>query len=208
MAVAGAQGARRAFEDVKAIRIPWRKVLVVTAWVMGVVAAGFVTTNTYAALWQRQLDGQWGRMVAAGSPGEAVPGSPVAKIVIPSLELERVVLEGDDRATLRKAPAHVSGSALPGSLGNAVIRGHRLLWSGPFREIERLDYGSEIHVQTLAGTAVYLVAGVFHVDDDRLDTYAETTLPYLTLITSDPPLRADRLVVVRAVMVEKDGQPV
>ena len=35
-----------------------------------------------------------------------------------------------------------------------------------------------------------------------------TTLPYLTLVTSDPPFRADGSLVVRAALVERNEVPV
>jgi sortase A len=132
-------------------------------------------------------------------------GDPVAKVIIPSLGVEQVVLEGQDRGTLRKGPGHVPGSAMPGEAGNAVIRGHRLLWSGPFRNLDRLNLGAEIHVQTTQGTSVYLVAGMFRQDGERVDLFQDTELPYLTLVTSDPPIRADGTLVVRAIQVEPNG---
>jgi LPXTG-site transpeptidase (sortase) family protein len=195
-------------DDVRVIRFPWRKTLVAVAILFGFIAAGFVVTNTYATLWQQRLEDRWASLVAAGEPVAPAIGAPVAKIVIPRLGLERVVLEGSDRSILRKGPAHIPGSPLPGGEGNAVIRGHRLLWSGPFRDLDKLGLGSEIHVQTLEGTAVYLVAGVFRQEGRRIDMFEQTALPYLTLVTSDPPLRADGTLVVRAAMVERNGVPV
>ena len=58
-------------------------------------------------------------------------GAPVARISIPTWGSSASSLEGGDRATLRKAPGHEPGTALPGAIGNSVIRGHRLLWSAP-----------------------------------------------------------------------------
>jgi sortase A len=195
-------------DDVRVVRFPWRKALVALAVAFAFVASGFVVTNTYSTLWQQRLENEWAELVAAGGTAAPVVGEPVAKIIIPRLGLERVVLEGTDRSTLRKAPAHAPETALPGETGNAVIRGHRLLWSGPFRDIDKLGLGSEIHVQTLDGTALYLVAGIFRQDGRRVDMFEDTTLPYLTLVTSDPPFRADGSLVVRAAMVERDGVPV
>lgn len=192
-------------DDVRVVRFPWRKALLALALVFGFVASGFIVTNTYATLWQQRLEDRWASMVASAVPGEPILGAPIAKIVIPSLGLERVVLEGDDRSLLRRGPGHVPGTPLPGGEGNAVIRGHRLLWSGPFQDIDRLNYGAEIHVQTQTGTAVYLVAGIFQQDSRRVDMFEQTSLPYLTLVTSDPPFRADGTLVVRAAMVERDG---
>lgn len=197
-----------ALDDVRVIRFPTRKAFIVVGLIFGFVAAGFMVTNTYATLWQQSLEDRWETLVTTGSTGPAVVGEPVAKIVIPRLGLERVVLEGSDRSILRKGPAHVPGSPLPGGEGNSVIRGHRLLWSGPFRDLDQLGLGSEIHVQTLDGTAVYLVAGVFRQDARRIDMFQQTSLPYLTLVTSDPPLRADGSLIVRAAMVERNGVPV
>jgi sortase A len=204
------RGARIGLEldDVRVLRFPRRKALVALAVAFGLVAGAFVVTNTYATLWQQRLEDRWARMVATGEAAEAVVGEPVAKIVIPRLGLERVVLEGTERSILRKAPAHAPETAMPGGPGNAVIRGHRLLWSGPFRDLDELGLGSEIHVQTREGTALYLVAGIFRQDGPRIDMFEDTSLPYLTLVTSDPPLRADGTLVVRAAMVERNGVPV
>jgi LPXTG-site transpeptidase (sortase) family protein len=195
-------------EDARLVSIPWRKVALVVGGVLVALVVGFLLTNTYALLWQHRLEDRWARVVADGVTGAPAVGDPVAKIVIPRLGIERVVVEGQDRASLRKAPGHVPGSALPGEPGNAVIRGHRLLWSGPFRDLHTLNLGSEIHVQTAEGTAVYLVAGVFQQDGSRIDLFGDTNLPYLTLVTADPPFRADGTLVVRATMVELNGAPV
>jgi sortase A len=197
-----------AYDDVRVLRFPWKKVLVAVGVSLAVVAAGFLTTNTYATLWQQSLDARWAEMIATGEPIAPVPGRPVAKILIPRLGVEHVVLEGETRDVLRKAPGHVPGTPLPGQQGNAVIRGHRVLWSGPFRDLHLLNLGSEIHVQTVEGTSTYLVAAVFRQDGSRVDMFEETPLPYLTLITSDPPLRADGTLVVRAALIERNGAPV
>lgn len=190
-------------DEARLVRIPWRTIMAAAAGTVVALVVGFLLTNTYATLWQYRLESRWAAVLAEGDAGAPTPGDPVAKILIPRLGVERVVLEGQDRATLRKAPGHVPGSALPGEAGNAVIRGHRLLWSGPFRDLDRLNLGSEIHVQTAEGTAVYLVAGAFRQDANRIDLFEDTTLPYLTLVTSDPPFRADGTLVIRATMVER-----
>lgn len=195
-------------DDVRVLRFPWRKALVVLGIAFGLVAGALVVTNTYSTLAQQGLEERWASMVGSGVEAVPAAGDPIAKIVIPRLGVERVVLEGTDRSVLRRGPAHVPDTAMPGETGNAVIRGHRLLWSGPFRDLDKLGLGSEIHVQTLEGTAVYLVAGIFKQDGNRVDMFEETSLPYLTLVTSDPPFRADGTLVVRAALVERDGVPV
>jgi sortase A len=57
--------------------------------------------------------------------GPIAPGSPVARLVIPRLQIDEIVLEGVDDFTLNAGPGHLPGSAFPGERGNAIISAHR-----------------------------------------------------------------------------------
>ncbi|MCA1727278.1 MAG: class E sortase [Actinobacteria bacterium] len=196
-------------EDTRAFTIPWRRIALSFVLLIAVVAAWFVTTNTYAVLAQQRLADRWTAALGA-APAEAgspAVGEAVARISIPSLGLERVVIEGTSRADLRRAPGHQPGTAMPGRIGNSVIRAHRLLWSGPFRELGEIGFGAPVYVELTDGTvATYLVAGIFHMDPDDPDILStETDRPTLTLVTSDPAFRADRLLVIKAVLPPEDA---
>lgn len=54
-----------------------------------------------------------------------VPGAPVARLLIPRLGLDEIVLEGVDDDALNAGPGHLPGSAYPGDPGNSVISAHR-----------------------------------------------------------------------------------
>lgn len=54
-----------------------------------------------------------------------VTGAPVARLLIPRLDLDEIVLEGVDPDVLNAGPGHLPGSAFPGEAGNAVISAHR-----------------------------------------------------------------------------------
>lgn len=54
-----------------------------------------------------------------------VPGAPVARLLIPRLGLDEIVLEGVDPDVLNAGPGHLPGSAFPGESGNAIISAHR-----------------------------------------------------------------------------------
>lgn len=54
-----------------------------------------------------------------------VIGAPVARLLIPRLGLDEIVLEGVDDFSLNAGPGHVPGSAFPGERGNAVVSAHR-----------------------------------------------------------------------------------
>jgi sortase A len=188
-------------EDTQAFTVPWRTIAISIALVIAVMAAWSVTTNTYAVLGQQRLQDRWADTVARGEALESpVIGQAVARISIPALGIERVVVEGAGHEQLRTAPGHLPDSALPGTIGNSVIRGHRLLWSGPFRRIGELNFGSQILVELADGRVhTFLVSGIFHMLPDDPDIVSsESAGPMITLVTSDPPFRADRVLVVKA----------
>jgi len=191
-------------EDSRAFTVPWRGIAISILVVIAIMAAWSVTTNTYAVLGQQRLQDRWADTIARGVALETAPevGAPVARISIPDLGIERVVVEGSGLGELRTAPGHEPGSALPGSIGNSVIRGHRLLWSGPFRRIGELNFGAPIHVQLADGSVhTYIVAGIFHMRPNDPDIGSgESARPMLTLVTSDPPFRADRVLVIKAIL--------
>ena len=68
------------------------------------------------------------RHTAAAGIRPVVPimnGAPVARLLIPRLRMDEIVLEGVDGDVLNAGPGHLPGSAFPGETGNAVISAHR-----------------------------------------------------------------------------------
>lgn len=65
------------------------------------------------------------RQAVTGITNAVAPGAPVARLVIPRLGLDEIVLEGVDGNSLNAGPGHLPGSAFPGEQGNAVISAHR-----------------------------------------------------------------------------------
>jgi LPXTG-site transpeptidase (sortase) family protein len=68
------------------------------------------------------------RRSVAINPGGSQPitaGVPVARLLIPRLRLDEIVLEGVEDNSLNAGPGHLPGSAFPGERGNSVISAHR-----------------------------------------------------------------------------------
>jgi sortase A len=107
--------------------------------------------------------------VASQLPGEedggrrsrrsAEPGSWVARLEAPSVELAATVLEGSDDATLSRAAGHIENTALPGERGNVGIAGHR---DTIFRPLRRMHVGDPLVLTT--GTRVLR----YRVSDTRI----------------------------------------
>ena len=107
----------------------------------------------------------------------------LTKLQIPRINLEDIVLEGTSQHSLLLGPAHLTGSAEPGSPGNAVIAGHRDTF---FRRVHSLRYGDDIYVLRSGRRFHYRVCARKVVEPTDLSVLRPTRDPELTLITCYP----------------------
>lgn len=84
-------------------------------------------------------------------------GDAVARIEMPSIGVDKIVVNGVQVADLRKGPGHYPGTAVVGAAGNASIAGHRTTYGAPFNRIDELTPGDEIHVTGILGRFTYRV---------------------------------------------------
>jgi sortase A len=149
---------------------------------------------------QHQLQVQWkdralsrdastswrGRMPGAADPPPVLsPGNQdaFARISIPKIHLDAVVVEGTSSKDLSAGPGHIAETALPGESGNAVITAHRDTY---FRHIPELNQGDEIIVQRDGQVFRYQVTGKKIVRPEDVSVLHATTDAELTLITCYP----------------------
>ena len=65
--------------------------------------------------------------------GRLVEGAAVARLIIPRIGMDEIVLEGVGTEELNAGPGHLPGSAFPGERGNSIISAHR------DRHFDRMD---------------------------------------------------------------------
>jgi sortase A len=125
-------------------------------------------------------------------------GEPLGAIRIPSLAVDAVLFSGVDRDTLRLGPGHMPWTPVPGQPGNAVISGHRTTYGRPFADVDRLQPGDVIEVETAIGVHRFTVRESIIV----LPTDVWVTDPrpgaWLTLTTCHPRFSARQRLVVFA----------
>ena len=121
--------------------------------------------------------------------------TPVARVTIPRLGLDEVVVEGVGDDELRAGPGHMIGSVLPGDSGTSVISAHR---DRHFHALGGIAMGDTVVTESARGTVVWTVSRirVVHADDSALDVRATPTL----VLTTCWPIRylgpaPDRLIV-------------
>jgi sortase A len=130
------------------------------------------------------------------------PGDPVARLEIPKIGVDKIVVAGTDTADLRKGPGHYPNTPLPGQLGNAAIAGHRTTFGAPFYRINELAAGDEIKVTTLEGVFVYRVTEQLIVAPTDVSVIANTADAELTLTSCHPRFSASERIVIKAKLDE------
>jgi sortase A len=127
--------------------------------------------------------------------GALVHGAPVARLIIPRIQLDEIVLEGVDDDALNGGPGHFPGSALPGQPGNAVVSAHR---DRHFRRLGELAVGDTVITESGAVTTRWVIARRRVIDKDRPALFP-TRQTTLTLTTCWPiqyfGTAPDRLII-------------
>jgi sortase A len=142
-------------------------------------------------------------------PIEPVPeGEPTARLRIPKIGVDKIVVEGVALSDLKKGPGHYPESPLPGQEGNAAIAGHRTTYGAPFNRIDELVAGDEILVETVQGEFRYLVTEQLIVPPTQVEVLDDKGDDRLTLTACHPKFSArQRIVVVAQLAPEETPLP-
>jgi sortase A len=129
-----------------------------------------------------------------------VPGSAVAILRIPKIELNYVVVEGTDTESLKKGPGHYPWTSYPWEeTGRVAIAGHRTTYGAPFWSLDELTPGNRIVLATEYGIFNYRVTRTTIIDPSQDSILDPTKAPTLVLTTCHPRFSAaERLIVFAA----------
>ena len=134
----------------------------------------------------------WEQSVQSGRPQAPWPWAdthPVARIRIPRLDYDEIVLEGASPRTLAFGPTHLINGTSLGEPGNLVLAGHRTSW---FKPLEGIAQGDTILIQWFQPRRgglqerTYMVNRISVVDPQDTALLAPTPEDELTLITCYP----------------------
>lgn len=187
----------------KTIRVICALVLIAGACLTGRAAYLHAKAKLASVLIHRA----WEQSVKSGKPCAPWPWAdthPVARLRIPSLGYDEIVLEGATPRTLAFGPARLAGGASLGEPGNLVLAGHRTSWFEPLQgikpgdaiQIDWFDARGELHQRQYAVNVIRVV------EPNNTALLAPTPDDALTLITCYPFGRSPRSpqrFIVRAV---------
>ncbi len=161
---------------------------------------------------QNQLDQELAQQFAqpsqpAGSGPAAsppLPGDALARLYIPRLNKNWVVVQGVTQKDIRYAPGHYPDTAMPGQIGNFSVAGHRnraIFW-----DLDQLKPGDPIVVETAQTFYVYTVTQSHVVLPNAIQVVApvpnkpgaKPSVAMLTLTTCNPKFNNYQRLVIHA----------
>lgn len=117
------------------------------------------------------------------TPWSSADMAPIARLAIPRLDANWIVLDNDSGQALAFGPGWDPRSALPASSGLTVISAHR---DTQFSDLDQLRPGDRIELSGRAGQRAYRVVGSRVVDSRRTRIGASQSADALLLVTCYP----------------------
>lgn len=149
----------------------------------------------------------WSASTAPEAPSGPRPATPAAEqplvgttfglVYIPRLK-DKVwglpLIQGVGPDELAKGIGHYVGAAMPGEIGNFALAGHRATHGEPLRDIDRLEQGDQVIVETqtdwftyqLDSTTIVSPSDVWVIDPVPGEPDATPTEALITLTTCNP----------------------
>lgn len=159
--------------------------LVFALWQIG--GAGWIHAKATVA--QFLLERSWEASRAATKPDEARPWPwadtfPVARLRMPGLDIEQIVLAGASGRTLAFGPGHLAGTADPGARGHSILSGHR---DTHFAFLQDLRPGDVFEIERTDGqTVIFRVSGYEIVDARKAEFINSPDRTVMSLVTCYP----------------------
>jgi sortase A len=116
------------------------------------------------------------------------------------------VVAGTTASALRAGAGHYPETPLPCEIGNVAIAGHRTTYGRPFHNLDLLNPGDRITLETPIGSCTYEVSREpWIVMPTAIEVVANTPdEAALTLTTCHPKGSARERLIVRATMVSSE----
>jgi sortase A len=174
-------------------------------------AVGMLGYPVYTNFRSDRIQGTLDRQIAspvhkqAYATGKVQQGEALTRIKIPALGVDTVVVEGVSASALRAGAGHYPDTPLPCEAGNVAIAGHRTTYGKPFSNVDRLQDGDEITLETPLGSCLYKVSKApFIVEPTDFSVVAnDISKRMLTLTTCHPRGSAAKRLIVQASFVKE-----
>ncbi len=158
-------------------------IMLLASW--QIITGSYIQVKAYVA--QQLLLKAWDKTLAGDKkvkPWSWADTWPVARLQVPALNEDIIILAGDSGRNLAFGPGYRFGTAQPGMPGVSIISAHR---DTHFRFLRNIKRGDEIRIQTDKGQIIhYKVSKISIVDKAQAQIEPVTTTSELLLVTCYP----------------------
>ena len=175
-------------------------------------AAGMIGYPFYTNMYQDRLQSQLDRQLASPDLRDAYVerqvevGDSLTRIQIPRIGVDTVVVEGTTASALRAGAGHYPSTPLPCEVGNVAIAGHRTTYGRPFHDLDVLEPGDRITLETPIGSCTYEVERSWITVPTDVGVVDNTPgEARLTLTTCHPKGAARERLILTATMVSAES---
>jgi sortase A len=138
------------------------------------------------------------RALARGFSKQVHDGEAIGRIIIPTIGLDVVAVQGTGTADLEKGPGHYANTPFPGEGGTAAFAGHRTTYLAPFRHLDSLHRGDEVDVEMPYGNLTYELEKTKVVDPSDVQILHRASHERLVLTACNPLYSAAQRIVAFA----------
>lgn len=150
---------------------------------------------------QAQLDAFRAAADAFAAEVGGKTGTPIGRIIMPSIEVDVVMLEGTSTGDLREGPGHWEETPFPGQGGNFVVSGHRSTYGAPFRKFDKVEEGDIVDLVLPYAVARYAVTRVIIVKPHQVEEVAQRGWEQVSLAACHPMYSARERIVVQGDLI-------
>jgi LPXTG-site transpeptidase (sortase) family protein len=122
---------------------------------------------------------------------------PIGRIIIPSIGVDVVMLEGTSTSDLKEGPGHWEETPFPGQGGNFVVSGHRTTYGAPFFKLNEVEVGDEINLVLPYAVVRYKATKMFVVYPEEVETVGQRGREQISLAACHPIYSAKQRIVVQ-----------
>lgn len=125
-------------------------------------------------------------------------GDAVARLRIPRIGVNEIVVDGTDTDTLKRGPGRYRGSYMPGEGELVYVAGHRTTYGAPFSHIDQMRKGDAVFVELPYATFEYVVTGYRIVPATKVSELESRGFEQLALQACHPRFFATERYIVYA----------
>jgi sortase A len=144
------------------------------------------------------------RRAARRMRSDAHAGQAIGRLRIERLDLDMVLVNGTDSASLRKGPGRDLRTYLPGEDELVYIAGHRTTFGAPFAHIDRLKQGDRVEIEMPYGVFAYRVSRSVIVPADDIERLRSRGREEIALQACHPRFSARERYLVYALPLGRE----